>query len=397
MEYHKTLKAPELPKTLPRDYVEALRFFATTWIVLGHFVELSGPGRGVLTPFLSRGHIAVGYYICLSGFVTQWAYGKKNVGFQDLPKLGEFYKGRLGRVLFSYYFSWVLGCIQRSIMHSPMRWSDVLLSGLVLDAWAPEMRLTSPGPAPNPAGWTIATLVFCWLLYPVVSPILKFVGTGSPLRLGLLAAVLYVCGALPSILVFWINQYAAPGQRISELSALYLYQFPPARLCEFMLGMASAEFARTPAVRAWAGWPVAAWAALIGIVLMAALVPYADMGRTDVEALFISCPAILWATLIAGCSMPSVSVATHPGLAAFGGYSFAVYLFQWLFYYSFFALQSAGCVNFFGSTYEHAVAAPPAPPAGAHGAAAAHGAHGAAAAHHHGAHAAAHHGAHAGA
>ena len=47
--------------TLRLTKLEALRLFATTWIVLGHFVELSGPGRGVLTPFLSRGHVAVGF------------------------------------------------------------------------------------------------------------------------------------------------------------------------------------------------------------------------------------------------------------------------------------------------------------------------------------------------
>ena len=107
-----------------------------------------------------------------------------------------------------------------------------------------------------------------------------------------------------------------------------LYQFPPARLAEFMLGMTTAELARMPSIRAWAGWGVAAWGALLGIVLMAMLVPYEDIGRVDREALFISCPAILWATLIAGCSVPKVAVATHPGLSAFGGYSFAVYLFQ---------------------------------------------------------------------
>ena len=55
----------------------------------------------MLTPFLSRGHMGVGYYICLSGFVTHWAYASRGLGFGDIPKLLTFYKGRFGRVLFS--------------------------------------------------------------------------------------------------------------------------------------------------------------------------------------------------------------------------------------------------------------------------------------------------------
>ena len=122
-------------------------------------------------------------------------------------------------MLFSYYFSWTLGILQRWIMHSPMRWSDVLLSGLVIDAWAPDMRLTAPGPAPNPAGWTIATLVFCWLLYPFLSLVVRSVGKYGSTSVAALAVCCYLVGALPSVILITVNRNVS-APRTSRMAKL---------------------------------------------------------------------------------------------------------------------------------------------------------------------------------
>jgi peptidoglycan/LPS O-acetylase OafA/YrhL len=102
-------------------------------------------------------------------------------------------------------------------MHSPMRWSDVLLSGLVMDAWAPDMRLTAPGPAPNPAGWTIATLVFCWLLYPALSLVVRAVGNGSMSRVMALAMCCYIAGAFPSVILMTVNRNVSAAQAATHI------------------------------------------------------------------------------------------------------------------------------------------------------------------------------------
>ena len=52
--------------------------------------------------------------------------------------------------------------------------------------------------------------------------------------------------------------------------------------------MVAAELAQQPRLAAWAGWSLVGMACLVAILCCAALLPYAELGRVDAEAIYIS-------------------------------------------------------------------------------------------------------------
>jgi peptidoglycan/LPS O-acetylase OafA/YrhL len=170
----------------------------------------------------------------------------------------------------------------------------------MLDAWAPGLRDGST--APNPAGWTLSTLMFCWLLYPFIAKFFRAYLEGSKSRLLGTAIGLYLVAIAPAACTFILNHDAPPGSRIPDTTSVYLYIFPPCRLAEFALGMTTASLMRLEGVDEWGCWPYVAWLGAIVLFGGAAALPYADLGRTDLEALLISLPSILWCIIIAASS-----------------------------------------------------------------------------------------------
>ena len=116
------------------EQLDGMRALATTWILLGHFLDWRSH-RGLFTGFLARGNVPVCYYIVLSGFVTHWAYDKQNFSLQS------FFRTRLGRIAFSYYFFFGLGLVQRVMDDWPLSPMCTGLGALMLEAWAPACEI----------------------------------------------------------------------------------------------------------------------------------------------------------------------------------------------------------------------------------------------------------------
>lgn len=341
------MKAPqEVPSPAGRlEHIDGMRALATLWIVVGHFAELPVVQREALGRLLSRGHVAVGFYIVLSGFVTQWAYGRRQLLEEGRGAVGTFFARRFGRIFLSYYFSCLVGAFQRLILSQPFVPVDVLLSLLLLEAWVPARRIVAPGPGLNPAGWTISTLAFAWLCFPVVQFLFRRGMVGYSHRLILLSAtcVAVTVGPVTALYRYRSAQGAAPGQIITMAEGLYFYQFPLLRFPEFVLGMCAAELAQC------ASWQQSRWLALAAApaialpVGLAASWPYAGSGRCDAEILFVPAFSACWACLLLATSLPHSTwikqMFAHPALMHLGKASFAVYLLQWAWYYDIFALQ----------------------------------------------------------
>lgn len=123
---------------------------------------------------------------------------------------------------------------------------------------------------------------------------------------------------------------------ITRAESLYLYQFPPLRLSEFMLGMATSQLlTQVEGLLAWPHWQWVGWASAAAVLLSSAAVPSEGLGRVDQEAVFISICSPAWALVLLAASAPAersslVRALRHPVISSIGQYSFAVYLFQWL-------------------------------------------------------------------
>ena len=351
-----------------------------------------------------RADVAVSLYIVLSGFVTHLAYSAKT--FSTPSAVGNFYLRRFGRIWLTYYFSCALGLTQRALMGQLSPASEYLLPMLLLDAWHPTAREPPPGqtrawlrylpvndglarpshlprlritgldavnPNLNPAGWTLSTLTLAWVAYPALNAGFRRVPSRPAFLVGL-TLLLSAIAVAPALGLFAARtaRGAAPGEAITRAESLYLYQFPPARLCEFMLGMASRQLVQVEGLLAWPHWQWVGWTAAAAIALSSAAVPSEHLGRVDQastactlatrtraryhhphlsrifghlrpsgpqEAVFISVCSPAWALVLIAISADAnrsslVRALRHPVISSIGGYSFAVYLFQWLWYYA---------------------------------------------------------------
>merc|ERR1740130_1532380 len=211
------------------DQIEGARTLAAVWVVLHHVLvvdSLYDERRG--------------------GFITHWVYGRPQRWDGDLIK---FYANRLDRVLLTGTLTvltyWALGKITGVSSQFPLigdmgaLTAPQLLSCLTYVHWYIEPD--DLWRCPNDPAWTIGALIPSWLLYPLYRRLLTVAaergGTATTAALLLLAAGWAVTfGVLLAI-------YASEGFEFTERQSMYLYEFPPAQLDAFMLGVAGAAVA----------------------------------------------------------------------------------------------------------------------------------------------------------
>lgn len=206
-------------------------------------------------------------------------------------------------------------------------------------------------PNPNPAGWTLSTLTLAWVAYPAFNAAFRRVPTRPAPLVGLMA-LLSMAAIAPALVLYLVrvSRGAAPGEVITRYESLYLYQFPPLRLCEFLLGMASSQLLRVDGLMAWPHWQWVGWSSVSLIFLASAFVPSEYLGRVDQEAVFISACAPAWALVLIAVSAPAqasslVRALRHPVISSIGAYSFAVYLLQWAWYYAWYETESINVIG----------------------------------------------------
>jgi peptidoglycan/LPS O-acetylase OafA/YrhL len=300
-------------------------------------------------------------YIVLSGFITHLAYGSKT--FNTVGEACKFYLRRFGRIWLTFYLSLALGFVQRSLTHQLGPVEEYALPLLLLDSWFPVYRsqLLAKHPPLNSAGWTLSTLTLPWVLYPALNAAFRRVPARVVPVLGLML-LFSVTATAPALVMFLVRKGKGlgetPGELISGDEFMFLYIFPPSRLSEFLLGMASSQLLallKVDGKLAWPHWQWVGWASAAAIVVTSASVPTdpnwrpnmmshslngaAHLGRVDQEALFISIFSPAWALVIIAANAQAqdsslVRTLRHPVVSSIGGYSFAVYLFQYLWYYA---------------------------------------------------------------
>jgi len=349
--------------------ISGIRTFATLWIVLGHFQQ-TGFRFNADTTFLlplNRGYIAVAVYIVLSGFVTHYAYRHKSYGNAKL--LCGFYVRRMGRVLFTYWASCILGLLDPLFTRHDALATDfpgqAFATIFVIQSWFefPSNTAWSRDTMhqPNPGGWTISTLVFAWLLYPLLNVWMRMFNRktrGSiPAKL-ILGLLVYVLGMLPTTLIFVYQDGSITNQEFE-----FLYKFPPCRLFDFIIGMIAAELVDDVRVNKFAIWKYVTDFAVIALALISCVGDFnkqdlttADgileqpLIRMNAEAFLISGLSPLIAFVLLGYSIATGDethrftlrgILEHPVSSGLGTYSFAIYCFQFTLYFMFEAWQHA--------------------------------------------------------
>ena len=324
------VKAPFL------THLEGLRALACAWVVNSHFANphtVSG-----ISGILGRGYIPTSFFIVLSGFTTHYASARKPL--ETNGQLLRFHLQRIGRiyplhsltVLVQVFITWwfltplnLIGSLLLTTSwncYSPYSKVDAAIFGAHQCDFYPFNNLH----------WTLSTLLFSWLLYPLLRrPMLEVDKRGTSSRVLLVAALLPLA-LLPALL---IGLYS---RSIGELEIsldfwMLTYKWPPARVLDFAAGMAMAQLARDQRVLAWPHWPrlVDASAAVLFVVLLW----QRHAVRGGLETYSISgLNAFFGIVLLGGCAPGAcersalLRLATLDSLSRCGKFSFHMYLLQ---------------------------------------------------------------------
>ena len=191
------------------EHLTGLRFVLILWVVLFHLsglqpgpasVASKSPLDAVATAAFEVSpkdgpptvRYAVAGFIVMSGFVTQWSQGARSPGWGR--GLALFYTKRLDRVLLTTWIGMALSQLIQALVgprHSQLSAWHGALCYLQLAPWVSPIWPSGSIPGlglftrsfktyevyapfgvdqcPDPPSWTIAVLVFQWLLYPVIT------------------------------------------------------------------------------------------------------------------------------------------------------------------------------------------------------------------------------------
>jgi len=236
------------------NHLYGLKAMACLWVVSSHYIARP---RGILTGLLERGYVPVCFFVVLSGFLTH--YSSINKPLRTRRELLTFHAARLCRILPLHYLMLVINFLGG--WGSPMLWANVLGAIFLTTSWncyasggrvdasnaifSVEQCEYSPI---NELHWTLSTLLFSWLMYPLLRPMLAGTHLSTRGKLRMSAAVLLL-SQLPALFT-WLSGAAASVPRF-----FLLYRWPPCQLLNFAFGMSVGQLARDEAVLAWQAWP----------------------------------------------------------------------------------------------------------------------------------------------
>ncbi|GMI32941.1 hypothetical protein TeGR_g10207 [Tetraparma gracilis] len=325
---------PPVRKNL--DAIAGIRFGCTLWIVLEHYLCVWSYSAkepiSLLGNLVPRGQIPVEFYIVLSGFITHYAYRSKMRSLEGeewrKQSLKYLFK-RFARCFPAYYVALFL-CVAFE------KWSGewesqgltnehIWLEATWVQAWVQFMEkeqwfgleydpdnLRYPrglgGVGFNPVAWTMSTLAFCWVVYPLLALLVD--GVGRRFHVAGTVLLLFACSAgaaMPYLRVFYTDPFRLNRDSEGEYGRYTSYweirKFPLIKLMDFAAGMALAELLMlnggrgAKGINSWPGWRYVSDAAVLFVFFFCAcrerfngvIKAYLDDG-VSVEYMETNCP-----------------------------------------------------------------------------------------------------------
>jgi peptidoglycan/LPS O-acetylase OafA/YrhL len=177
------------------------------------------------------------FFFVLSGFTLGYVYHTR-LATLTKQKVKTFWRARVARIwpLHVFFVLAMLPTQHREVREMPGETLAVLTSHLTLtQSWFSSLILrTTPGDeqtwthAFNPPAWALSVEAFLYLCFPLV---LWLLGSKWHLRSRYLALIAGACWAV--IALFGLAFHDASFETITH----WLYEFPPARLLDFVVGV----------------------------------------------------------------------------------------------------------------------------------------------------------------
>ncbi|MEV1011589.1 acyltransferase [Streptomyces sp. NPDC049881] len=195
--------------------VFAVHGYGTIWAA-GMSPETQERGTRLAVPL-------VALFFVLSGFVMVWSARNSDTA-------RGFWRRRAAKVLPTHAIGWLL-CLVLLVGSGATLLSTVPTLFLVQN-WYPSVEMNHGTSA---VAWSLSVEAFCYLLFPVLLPLLRRIPANR----------LWACAALVTAAIVAVPTLAGlleggeplPGRDISVTQYWLVFLFPPVRLLEFVLGM----------------------------------------------------------------------------------------------------------------------------------------------------------------
>lgn len=200
------------------DSLTSLRFVAALLVFLVHAALLL-PDLPVSGRIFFAGPTGVGFFFILSGFVLAWSSHRT-----EQP--GQFYRRRFARIYPTHLLIWAAWLATFLVigLAIPKRPSVAVL--LLVQSWVPHREYFDGIDTPS---WSLACEAFFYLLFPVV------VVTARRLALSSRRVLMGLCCVVP-VALGGLNPLVARHLPAGS-TFFFVYNFPPARLAEFLVGV----------------------------------------------------------------------------------------------------------------------------------------------------------------
>ncbi|MCB5164954.1 acyltransferase [Streptomyces bambusae] len=309
-------RTPDVPvgcTSLPS--LTGLRFAAALAVFAHHLAlpELSVFG-GRAAEWTGRvfgvaGGLGVTFFFLLSGFILTWSAAPGDTA-------GRFVRRRLAKLVPNHLVTFAAALAL--IAWATTGWQQALPNLFLVQAWSWDPAVSFSVNIPS---WSLSCELLFYLAFPAL---LRLVRRISPTRLwGWAAAVAALIVAVPALATALLpGAQRIPGWPVSAVQNWFVYQFPPVRMAEFVLGML---LARIVLADRWIGIrPLHALVLLAAAYPLALNVPYLyGLTAVWVVPLALLIPAVAIADL-----RGRPSLLRHPAVHWLGEVSFAFYLVQ---------------------------------------------------------------------
>eukprot|EP00440_Ansanella_granifera_P016511 gb/GFBE01017939.1/.p1 GENE.gb/GFBE01017939.1/~~gb/GFBE01017939.1/.p1 ORF type:complete len:410 (+),score=38.16 gb/GFBE01017939.1/:1-1230(+) len=309
------------------QHLTGARCLAALWIVCAHYLPKLPEGSGPsFNGAVFRVNVAVCFFVIVSGFVTHYAYGARDLaGFWGLA---QFYARRLGRVVFTF---WVAMAFSVYILtRTGTHWEAWYLvrCALFIEQWVSW--------CPNGPSWFVFALLPSWILYPLTRRVVvnaeeRYGGAGLvSLLLGL-----WAISFGPAICLLAVDG----GISMQQHSDMTFW--PPAQMADFAIGMTAAALVRRR-MKDSGSFEMRNGLLADGSLLLIVLVVFLVPRPSTTFALHLNAwePLLdhglalpIAAFLVGSCSRGQpeglgAKLLAHRALASLGEMSFEVYIFQ---------------------------------------------------------------------
>jgi peptidoglycan/LPS O-acetylase OafA/YrhL len=316
-------EAPVTNNRLPT--LTGMRFIAALMVFADHAAmetmfdnkTLGGVVFLLMSPI---GPMGVCFFFVLSGFVLTWSSGP-----QDTAQ--KFWRRRFFKIVPNHLVAWFAGLAFIVALGEHLDALRVLPSLFLIHPWFPNEDALG---GTNASEWSLATEVFFYAAFPLLIGLISKIRPERLWRYAwlLMAAVI----SMPWVAKLLPNDPVMDWSTVSIYRFWFVYEFPPVRLLEFVLGIVLARIMLTGR---WRGFRLK-WglALLIPAYIVSFLRPLA-LAKVLPDLFGVTATFIIPVVLVIGATATADlngrrSWANSRTMVWLGEVSFAFYLVHWL-------------------------------------------------------------------